>query len=229
MTVKEWFSWRMAPVLEDVSKKIVDGGLRSGADTAFGEWWAVFTKDTFALFEIIEKENQTRQFAMTVRSLIEFASDVSFLTNNPRNIGYQKRRAERFVSKGKYSYKDIAVESKKYKLRKYGERGNRDLVNTEDRIRMAFGENIVVLYDYLNCFSHFNIFGVRIDLNIHQAKDDSMLRERLTLLQFYPEIFEVMVRSMGVLCSADELADYDYSEIREIFDSIPKEWRFADS
>ena len=218
----------LLPILDDAKNILIKGGKENDADPAFAEWWAIFTKDTFSLFEIIEKENQTRQFAMTVRSLMEFAADVSFFSKYPKNIDRQKKKSEKFInSKNRFTYKDIAIESKKYKLVKYNGNKAGDLVRTEDRIKMAFSENAATLYDYLNCFTHFNIFGIRIDLNIQQAKDDSMLQERLLMIQFYPEIFEVMTTSIGNLCGIEELKHYDFSPINNLFKNVDTQWRLA--
>lgn len=230
ITVKEWFLTELYPILEDVNKKLIkEGTVKNTADLTCVEWWAVFMKDTFSLFEIFEKENQTRQFAMTVRSLMEFAADVAFLAKYPKNISYQQNKLDRFVSNKKhFTYKEIAEESKKYRLREYIDNKWKDEVSTQKRIGLAFSKNEVVLYDYLNCFTHFNIFGVRIDLNIHQAKDDSMLSERLVLAQFYPEIFEIMTISMGSICGVKELEIYDFSNIKTLFKNMDKDWKLAD-
>ncbi len=229
ITVKEWFLTELYPILEDVNKKLVKGAAKNEADLTYAEWWAVFIKDTFSLFEIFEKENQTRQFAMTVRSLMEFAADVSFLAKCPKNISYQQNRLNRFISsKKRFTYKEIAEESKKYKLREYIGNKQKGEVSTQKRIELAFNENEVILYNYLNCFTHFNIFGIRIDLNTHQAKDGSMLSERLVLAQFYPEIFEIMTTSMGRICGVRELELYDFSGIKNLFKNMDKNWKLAD-
>ena len=224
ITVKEWFMNELYPILDDVNKKLVNGATKNKADLTYAEWWVVFMKDTISLFEIFEKENQTRQFAMTVRSLMEFAADVSFLAKYPKNISYQQNRLKRFISSKKYfTYKEVAEESKKYKLREYIGNKQKDEVPTQKRIELAFNKNEVILYNYLNCFTHFNIFGIRIDLNTHQAKDGSMLSERLVLAQFYPEIFEIMTTSMGKICG--EL--YDFSGIKNLFKNMDKNWKLA--
>lgn len=228
ITVKEWFLGELYPILEDVNRKLVKGADKNKADLTYAEWWAVFMKDTVSLFEIFEKENQTRQFAMTVRSLMEFAADVSFLSKYPKNITYQQNRLNRFVaSKERFTYKEIAEESRKYKLREYVGNKQKDEVPTRKRVEMAFNANEVTLYDYLNCFTHFNIFGIRIDLNTHQANDASMLSERVVLAQFYPEIFEIMTTSMGKICGVEELEQYDFSGMRNLFKGMDKNWKLA--
>jgi hypothetical protein len=230
ITVKEWFLTELYPILEDVNKKLVEGATKNKTDIAYAEWWAVFIKDTFSLFEIFEKENQTRQFAMTVRSLMEFAADVSFLAKYPKNIAYQQNRFNRFVAnKKQFTYKEVAEESKKYKLREYIGDRKKDEVPTGDRIKLAFNANEVTLYDYLNCFTHFNIFGIRIDLNIHQANSASILSERLVLVQFYPKIFEIMTISMGKICEVKELEQYDFSVIKNLFRNMDKNWKLANN
>ncbi len=229
ITVSEWFSTELYPILEDINKKLRKGTVKNTVDLACAEWWAVFVKDTFSLFEVIAKENQTRQFAMTVRSLMEFAADVAFLAKYPKNILDQQNRLNRFVDgKKDFTYKEIAEESNKYKLREYIDNKRKDVVPTQKRIELAFSENEVTLYDYLNCFAHFNIFGIKIDLITHQAKDSSMLSERLALVQSYPEIFEVMTTSMGSICGVKELELYDFSNIKTLFKDMNKNWKLAD-
>ena len=86
LTVETWLKSELLPLLNDVNRKLVENGKKHNTDIAFAEWWAVFIKDTVVLFEILEKKNQTRQFAMTIRSLIEFAADVSFLSKFPKKL-----------------------------------------------------------------------------------------------------------------------------------------------
>lgn len=108
----------------------------------------------------------------------------------------------------------------KQRLGIYIDNKRKDVVSTQKRIELAFSENEVTLYDYLNCFAHFNIFGIKIDLITHQAKDNSMLSERLVLVQSYPEIFEVMTTSMGSICGVKGLELYDFSNILRLYSRI---------
>ena len=183
ITVREWFSAELSPILEDINKKLRKGTVKNTVDLACAEWWAIFVKDTFSLFEVIAKENQTRQFAMTVRSLMEFAADVAFLAKHPKNILYQQNRLNRFVDgKKNFTYKEIAEESKKYKLREYINNKRKDIVPTQERIELAFSENEVTLYDYLNCFAHFNIFGIKIEDRIRTRGNQSLKSDFLSFL-----------------------------------------------
>ncbi len=229
-TINEWFRSELLPVLNDAGSILIEEGRKKGIDVTFAEWWAVFIKDTVSLFEIFEKENQTRQFTMTVRSLMELAADVSFLAKYPKNIIYQKNRLNRFIANKKhFTYRDIAEEASKFKLREYVGNKQKGEVSTEKRIALAFNANGVTLYKYLNCFTHFNVFGIRIDLNIHQANDASMLSERLVLAQFYPDIFEIMTVSMGKICNIEGLKQYNFSKIKSLFKDIDKHWKLANS
>ncbi len=224
ITIAEWFRDYLAPELKKVSDIITKTGKERELDVRYGEWWGDFVKETFALFEIIPKENQTRQFALTMRSLIEFAADVRFMAKNPNNIKRLWTRAEKFANKKiSYTYKDIARESSHCYLKRDNTEGDGE-TSTKERIKEAFSKDVVYMYDYLNCFAHFNIFGIRINLNIYQAKDGSMLRERLILLQYYPEIFKTVAMSLSEICGIEEIKKYDYSKIETIIKDTLTNW-----
>lgn len=224
-SIKTWFNNSLSPVFKEVTDILVKHGTKNNTDLIFAEWWAAFAKNTISLLEILPQFNQTTPFASTLRTLMESGADISFCASYPKNIAYQVERLERFISSSQpFTYENIANEARKYKLKDERNGKLHDIVPTDKRILLAYGEEGAILYDYICCFAHFNIFGIRIDLNIHQSKDASLLIERARLLHFYPSIFKSTVISLGKLCNIRELEEYDFSKIEAIFEAIPSSW-----
>lgn len=226
----EWYKNELAPIFNEVNGIVIGEADRQNADILFGHWWAIFYKNSLALFELISGAHYSYQIAMTMRWLMEVAADIDFVVRNPRNIEKLKFQHRKLINKNKdrLTYAELAEAAKKFRLYQtkdgkcYG-----DATKTVDRINEAYDDDGQTFYNYLNCFSHFNYLGVMYDLNLNWIPNAPMsLKERVHLVQFYPLVFEMMVQSIGRLCNISKLESYDCSKLEKVIHSLRYRCRF---
>lgn len=116
------------------------------------------------------------------------------------------------------TYAEVGQEAREFYLWEYkdGKQSKRPS-KTEGRIRGAYDNEGVMLYYYLNSFSHFNHFGVMYSLNLRFGQGvANMIKERLHLVKFYPVAFTKVITSIGKLTDTSELKNYDGKEMLNI-------------
>ncbi len=207
---KEWFLENLDPIYQEVNDII---GSKLNDNNVISSWWAIFYQNSLALFEMIfASPNYSNQIIMTLRLLMEIASDVEFVSKNPENIPkLQKRYSDLCANFKTMTYGEVGTESRKFRLYHFKngkKKGN--AITTEERIIEAYNEDGVLFYYYLNGFSHFNHFGIMygMDLRFNQGAPN-MIKERLHLLKFYPAAYGKIIWAIGAIANVEELKKYN--------------------
>lgn len=112
---KEWFLENLDPIYRGVNGIIGD---KLNDNDVIGSWWAFFYQNSLALFEMIfASPNYSNQIVMTLRLLMEIASDVEFVSKNPENIPkLQKRYSDLCANFKTMTYGEVGTESRKFRL-----------------------------------------------------------------------------------------------------------------
>ena len=229
--LNDWYQEYLAPIFKDINTILVQQGEKNDVDILFGHWWAIFLKNSMALFELTTGLNYSYQINMTIRLLMEMSADMEFISKNRGNIDRHKYRFDKISRKAErlngMTYEELAKEGKNFHLFRYNGENKGEEVGTIDRVKEAYGARDYSFYEYLSCFTHFNYLGVMYDLNLSQShKLPEMLKERIYFLQFYPVIFEKEIHAIGDLCSIKELKDYNCIQIRKVFSDLAKGCRY---
>lgn len=227
---KEWFLSNIWPSLKEVNDIFTRDAKKDGDDGLFfAEWWTIFFQESLCLFEQITLANSSVAFASTLRTLMEFGADVSFLARYPENITILRSRMDEFAESAEdFSYAGIAKEARQYEMFKFmdGKR-NETSTKTQKRIDLAFGRDERKMYDYLSCFVHFNFIGNRIIINTRKDPQN-MLVERVRLLSLYPTVLKLFVESLGKIIHSEDLINYNIEKIKQNIRSMEYTWRFED-
>lgn len=142
---------------------------------------------------------------------MEIAADTLFISQNKANI-LEFRKCFLGSSKNitEYSYKDFANTSKCLVLRSDIDH---KVVKTLSRIKLAFGKEGSVFYEYLCNYTHLNYLGVIKDINI-AIDGNSEMDYRLEFIKFYPDTFEAMIRAAKNLSCED--APFDTIDVKKL-------------
>lgn len=227
----EWYRENLAPIFKEINVILAQQGDQNDADILFGHWWAIFLKNSMALVELLPGRNYSYQMNMTIRLLMEMATDIEFMNKNRGNISRHKYRFDKISRKAKrlngMTYEQLAKEGKNFHLFRYDGEERGEEVETTERVREAYNPKDYSFYEYLSCFTHFNYLGMMYDLNLSQPnKISESLQERMYFLQFYPVIFEKVIHSIGDLCNIDDLRNYDCGKIRKVLAKLALRCRY---
>ena len=224
-TLQEWQKDNLVPILVEVSSILAQQGDKNDVDILFAHWWAIFFKNSLALFQQLTGVVYSSQINMTLRLLMEMSADVEFINKNRMNIEGQKKRHNKIIRKaeqlGGLTYKQLADEGKNFHLFRYNGRQRGEEVKTTMRVKEAYNAEDYSFYEYLSCFTHFNYLGIMYDLNLSlKPQSPESVEERLRSLRFYSKIFEKEVSAMGDLCNIDEVKNYDCTKLHNLLEEL---------
>lgn len=231
-TFNDWYKENMQPIFAEVSRILMWEIKHNNADPLLHDYLMVFVKNSRVLFELLSNSTCSYQITMTLRLLMEMSADIHFISKFPENIPIIKERYDKIkpIFFG-LTYGEVGAEAKGFRLWRFVDgKKNKEATKTEERIRIAYGENGAVFYQYLNAYSHLNHLGVMYDLYLTQFNNTSARMDyRLTILQSYPDYFRTIVAALGELCDSDKLRRYDCSKMDQIVSGLRLQSRTSDS
>ncbi len=224
-SLQEWQEENLVPILVEVSSILAKQGDKNDADILFAHWWAIFFKNSLALFQQLTGIVYSNQINMTLRLLMEISADTEFINKNRMNIEKHKYRHKKVLDKAKrlggLTYEQLANEGKNFHLFRYDGKRRGEEVKTTMRVKEAYSAEDFSFYEYLSCFTHFNYLGIMYDLNLSlKPHSPESMEERFRSLQFYPKIFEKEVRAIGDLCGIDEVRNYNCTKLRNLLEEL---------
>ena len=194
--IRVWYEKHLQPILVDVEHE-----LKQCEDKLPCCAWQEFGRNSFALFELLNKANCTNQYMMTLRLLYEMVADLFFFYKNNK-----MQECDGWLVRVAKCQKDSTKTPEDIMKIISGFRVDGGL-KPEERVAEVFNNKST--YAYLSCFGHFNIMGVlwnRCGYPTAQEKEQWEYRRRFILLLQYPVILEKAIE----ICS--EVIDCDHAK-----------------
>ncbi len=188
-------------------------------------WWNSFADNSVMLGILLEHPRHSYyQFAMTIRLLLEIAIDLTFISNNRKNIPHlrkQQAKVQKRMSNGlPYTYVNVAEDVKKFQLYLNIYDNKNVPICTKERIKLVNSKQLPKLYSILCAASHFN--HIQTIWYSNNESDKDYLSNLTYLVQFYPELLAQAVHSIGIIVNNNELTNYDNEKVGESLNEFHK-------
>lgn len=210
----QWFQRELAPIFSEINAIIcANQDLSNGI---LGYCWYSYYKQTLAFFEFVMNKNYVYQTIESMRCFMEYAADVHFISLYPQNLPTVTAECNKVISENiqhGQSLFDLAEAASKIRLHSY-QNGVKRTPTTNERIKIAFGEDGLAAYHYFSCYIHLNIVGVMLHASYDMLDEDFRREQRLQITRIYPETTRIILTALGKIYHIAELVDFDYNKIK---------------
>lgn len=211
--LRHYYESSIQPIFTEIFQAIdrVEDGLEK--EFAIIVFFA-FCRNTMAAIELINKDNCTDAFAMTLRLLMEISADTEFVSNNPSNIKWLANSIASLAGSinETTTFANVAEMANNIYLKNSDGKKSR----TQDRINESYGgDHFRNLYMYYCCYTHFNITATLWTAKRKHTGDKSVTSHSMYLFNFYPAIFKKLVVSLGNITGSQELTQYDFIKMED--------------
>lgn len=176
--------------------------------------YAVFIRNSIALFNLCSQSLYFTQAISSLRYIIEISADLDYISKHSKNINDFKKTFNKHKNKNVEQFTDVSEFFNKFRI--HNEAGKNTI--TTERIAECLGEDVGKEYETLCGFTHVNYAGALMDLNMSKREDLQSYLFLAPLLERYPLYFRTVIEA----ASRIEGFEYDGRYDKEIDDGFEK-------